>query len=183
MSDAVRRNETWTEPTRNLPLRFGSHPGRLAVTVALLITGGIALQFASAYTLGLLFWGVVGSAAAWIVVPARGWRRAIALGPGVFGVASLLAGAASGALIGLTLAAWLLVRERRAVTYVLVCVPVAVAVTLAQFFPDYGWGFVVAPILGATVVGCAWAARSLTAAAARRDSAFAQPDASRSPLK
>jgi len=153
----------WREPTDALPLRFGTHRGRHVAAALLLVAGGAVVQLGSVYTRELLVAGVVATVAGWVVVPSTGRRRVLATAPGLLGVASLLNGAGSGALVVLALGSWLLVRIRPPRSCVVLPVPVVVAVLLAQVFPQYDARPVVVVVIGATVVGCAWLARSLAA--------------------
>ncbi len=152
----------WREPTLLLPLRFGSYRTRYPVALGLLFTGGIALQFTSAYTLVLLAFGLCASVAGWIVLPAPGWRRVVAVGPALLGVASLLNGAQFGALLALTLAAWLLVRMRPLRSFIVLVLPTLASFVLGALFPQYGWGALVGAVMGVVLVASAWLARRLS---------------------
>lgn len=121
------------------------------------------MQFASAYTLGLLLAGVIATIAGWIVVPSPGWRRCVALPCGLIGGAALLNGAPSSGLIAFGLAAWLLVRMRPAICWTALGIPLLTSMILAPLFPQYGAGVLVAVIMGTAVIGSAWLARSLAA--------------------
>ena len=146
----------WADPTSGLPLRFGTHAVRLRLSLVLLFGGGVLVQLTSAYTLLIGVTGLVASVAGWCVVPAPGWRRALAVGPAVLGVAGLLGGASTGALVAFTLAAWLLVRLRPAASYVIIALPVASSIRLAQVFPQYGAGVIVAGSLALVLAVAAW---------------------------
>lgn len=147
------------EPAESLQLRFGSYRGRYLVALALLFAGGGMLQLASAYTLGLALAGFLASVAGWIVVPGPGARRAIVIVPAVLGVAALLGGAQAGVLLALTLASWLFVRMRPALTYLLLVVPVTASYLLGLAFPHYGDGVVVGAVLAVALIASAWLAR------------------------
>lgn len=129
---------------------------RTRVALGLLVGGGIALQLTSAYTLPLAIVGFTASVAGWVVVPARGWRRSLAVLPGVFGVAALLSGAGSAPLAAMTVAAWLLVRGRPAPSWVVLVLPIATGVVLGRVYTDYGAGVEIAVIVGITAIGSAW---------------------------
>lgn len=152
------------DPALAIPLRFGTHRSRYLLAIGLIFAGGILLQFSSAYTLGFTLAGAAATVAGWILVPAPGWRRALVAGPALFGVTALIGGAESGGLLALTLGGWLLVRMRPLVTFVVLAAPVAAAYGLAQLFPQYGYGALVASVLGLVVVGSAWLARMIAAA-------------------
>lgn len=146
-------------PAGATPLRFGTYRVRYLVAIGLLFAGGALLQFSSAYTLALTAIGLAASIAGWIVVPAPGGRRAAVLAPALLGVFALLGGAQSGGMLVLTLAAWLIVRMRPLVSFVVLVFPAAASYGLAQLFPHYGAGVVVAIAMTAVLVASAWAAR------------------------
>ena len=173
----------WREPASTLALRYGGYRARYVAALTLLFGGGAAVQLGSAYTLAALSIGVLASVAGWVVVPAAGWRRAVAVAPAVLGVAGLLAGAASGALLCLALAGWLLVRSRPLIGYLALVLPATAAAALAQVFPHYAGRAVVAAVLALVVVGAAWLARSLAAWNRPRFWAFFQRDRSARPVK
>ena len=145
-----------TDPTSHLRLRFGTHRVRLALSVALLYVGGILLQLTSAYTLLIGMLGLAASIAGWCLVPSPGWRRSLAVAPAILGVVGLIGGAAIGALLSLTLAGWLFVRLRPVVSYIVLVIPIIASIALAQLFPDYGSGVIVATLIGAVVAVSAW---------------------------
>ncbi|WP_165069749.1 hypothetical protein [Marisediminicola senii] len=151
----------WREPAGAVPLRYGSYPVRYRLSLAMLWAGGIALQFTSAYTLPIAVLGFAASIAGWIIVPSAGWRRIIAIGPGLLGVAAMLAGTQGAALSALAVAGWLLVRMRPARSYVVVILPAGLAIALAGVFPQYGNGTIVAGVIGAAVLASTWAAYGL----------------------
>ncbi len=157
-------NATFTEPTAHLPLRYGTHRARYIAALALLFGGGILLQFTSAYTLLFAITGFAASAAGWIVIPGKGWRRQLALLTGLLGVAGLLNGAASGVLLALTLAGWLLVRQRPLLSYLVIALPAITALRLGDTFPQYGAGLIVVTALGSVMIGSAWIARAIAQA-------------------
>ncbi|HEV7956070.1 MAG: hypothetical protein JWL94_318 [Microbacteriaceae bacterium] len=152
----------WREPTSSVPLRFGSYRYRYLGAVAALFVGGAALQFASVYTLPLALFGVAATVAGWVLVPAPGWRRFLAVGPALLGVASLLAGAQSGALLTLTLAAWLVVRMRPLHSFIVLLAPIAASLVLSSRFPQYGAGTVVCTVMGLVLTASAWLALNIT---------------------
>lgn len=152
----MRGGRTWHDPARDVRLRFGTFSARHFSALGLLFAGGIAVQLVSAYTLLLGLVGLAASIAGWIVVPSRGWRRCLAVLPGIFGVASLLNGALTGSLVALTLMAWLLVRMRPLASYPVIALPFAAGIVLGQIFPQYGAGAVVAAVLALTLIASAW---------------------------
>lgn len=161
---ATRTLEAVQEPARAIPLRFGTYRSRYLLAIGLLVAGGILLQFSSAYTLGFTLVGATATVAGWIIVPAPGWRRALVAGPALFGVAALIGGAQSGALLALALGGWLIVRMRPLLSFVVLVAPVTASYALAQLFPQYGYGALVGAALGAVLVASAWLARLIAVA-------------------
>jgi hypothetical protein len=135
---------------------------RSIVAIGLLVAGGIAVQLTSAYTLPIAVLGFAASVAGWIVVPARGWRRCLAVLPGLLGVAALLSGTDGAPLVALTVWAWLLVRERPVLSWVVLLLPVGVGVGLASVVTQYGQGVVVAAACGAGAISSAILARMVS---------------------
>lgn len=158
-----RSHPRWREPTKALPLRWGSYRGRLMSGIALIFVGGILIQLTSAYSLFVLPLGLFAHIVGWCILPGIGWRRVVGAGVSAVTMIVMLNGAPSTVFLVLPLACWLFIRQRPILSYAaLVILPVA-ALLLAQAFPDYGWGILVVSIAGAALVGSAWVARSLAA--------------------
>jgi len=153
----------WREPASLLPLRWGSYRGRCLGGLGLAFAGGLLIQLTSAYSLGVLPIGIFLHVAGWCILPGIGWRRVLAAGVSALMMIVLLNGAQATPFLAVTLAVWLLVRQRPVLSYVVVAIPPVGGLLLAQVFPDYGWGVVVLPIAGALLAGAAWLARSLAA--------------------
>lgn len=167
--------EGWNDRAAPLPLRYGSYRVRLVVAVTLLYGGGIALQLTSAYTLPIAVIGFVASVAGWVVVPASGWRRCVAVAPGVFGAAALLSGAASASLVAVSIAAWLFVRRRPAVTWAVLVLPIVAGVVLGGVYTQYGAGVEVAIVMGAVSIGSTWLAALVSRRIESRRGARSEP--------
>lgn len=121
------------------------------------------MQFTSAYSLGVLPVGLLLHITGWCILPGIGRRRVLASGVSALMMIVLLNGAAATGLLAIPLAAWLLVRQRPLLSFVVLAVPLLASVPLTQLFPDYGWGAVVLPIAGVVLAGAAWLGRSLAA--------------------
>ncbi|GAA3732974.1 hypothetical protein GCM10022239_06620 [Leifsonia bigeumensis] len=153
----------WREPASLLPSRWGSYRGRYLGGLTLAFTGGLLIQLTSTYSLGVLPIGIFLHVAGWCILPGVGWRRVLASGASVLVMIILLNGAQATPFLAVTLAAWLLVRQRPLVSYLTLALPPVGGLLLAQMFPDYGWGAVVLPVAGALLAGAAWLGRSLAA--------------------
>lgn len=157
----------WREPTRRLKLRWGTYRARYLTGIALIFVGGALVQFTSTYSLLILPLGLGAHITGWCILPGIGWRRVLAAGAGALTTIFLLNGAPGTVFLVIPLAAWLLLRQRPFLSYSALVIPLAAALSLTQFFPDYGWGVVVLSFAGATLVGSAWLARSLAAMSGR----------------
>lgn len=158
-----RARSGWREPTSRLPLRWASYRSRYLAGVALILVGGLLVQLTSAYSLAVLPIGIVLHVTGWWILPGIGWRRVLASGVGALTTIVLLNGAPATVFLVFPLAAWLLVRQRPLVSYVVLAIPLLASIPLAQSFPEYGWGAVVLPIAGVVLAGSAWLGRSLAA--------------------
>lgn len=153
----------WREPTSRLSLRWASYRSRYLAGLALVLVGGLLVQFTSTYSLAVLPIGIALHVTGWCILPGVGWRRVLASAVGALTTIVMLNGAPATVFLAFPLAAWLFVRQRPPVSYVVLAVPLLASIPLAQSFPDYGWGAVVLPIAGVVVAGSAWLARSLAA--------------------
>ncbi len=121
------------------------------------------MQLTSTYSLAVLPVGIVLHVTGWCILPGVGWRRVLASGVGALTTIVLLNGAPATVFLAFPLAAWLFVRQRPPVGYLVLAIPLLVSIPLAQSFPDYGWGVIVLPIAGIVLAVSAWLARSLAA--------------------
>jgi len=150
---------TFVEPTRALPLRWGSYRFRYLSGLSLITSGAIAIQGASAYVGYPLAIGTLAHVVGWWIMPAAGWRRIWVVLPSLLSVIILLMGPAAIGLLAVPLASWLLVRHRPAVT-MLVAVPVLViGILLRQVYAEYDGMLPALAVMGVLVVAAAWAAR------------------------
>jgi hypothetical protein len=152
-------------------LRWGSYRGRYLAGLALILVGAVVVQLTSAYSLMVLPLGLLLHITGWCIVPGIGRRRVSAAAASALMMVVLLNGALATAFLAIPLAAWLFVRQRPLVSYVVLAIPLLASIPLAQLFPDYGWGAVVLPIAGALLAGAAWLGRSLAAMSGRSPAA------------
>lgn len=164
MADGPAR---WREPTRFVPLRWGTWTGRSWGGLWLILAGGVAVAGSNAQASWLAAAGLIAHLAGWSVLPARGWRRVVVLMPSAFAVFALLAGPGYLAVLVIPLLCWFLVRHRSWRVYPLAAFQVATGVVLARLFPDYDGMLLAASIALLVAVCAAWAARAVEAASAR----------------
>ena len=137
---------------------WGQQRVRFAVALGMLFAGGLIVQTTSVFALWLMLLGAIVHAAGWAIVPGKGWRRSVAVVPGVVTMVLILNGASAMAALAMPLAAWLLVRERAALAYLVLGIPILTASILAQFLAQYGQGALVLLIAGIMLVASAWLA-------------------------
>lgn len=154
---------SWREPTRNLPLRWGSYVTRQILGICLIFAGGLVVQLTSAYSLIVLPLGLAAHIFGWLILPAIGWRRVFGAVAGSLAVIVLLNGASATWALAFPLAAWFLIRQRPVLSYLALVLPVGTMFVLEQLYPDYGWGVIVLSIAGVVVSGAAWLGRTLVA--------------------
>ena len=159
----------WREPTSLLALRWGTYRGRYLAGMLLIVGGAIQLQGSNTYTLPLLLIGTTAHIVGWSIMPARGWRRMLAIVPSTTLIWLLLAGPASVWLLVLPFLCWLLVSHRPLLSYVTVLLPLANGFIVPQFSMEYS-GVPLALLVSMSVfVAAAWLAR-LIAVSARASS-------------
>ena len=149
----------WVEPSRSLPLRWGTYRGRYLAGLGLIISGLICLQGANV-NFGLpLGIGTLAHVVGWWVMPAAGWRRLWAVLPSLVAAFILLIGPAGVAILAAPLASWLLVRHRPAVTFLLPVALFAVGMALREYVSEYSAMIPALAIVGGLLVVFAWGAR------------------------
>lgn len=163
MSDAGA-DGTWREPTSLLPLRWGAYRTRLAGGLLLIVAGNLAFAGgggSSAFANALLVLGPIAHITGWLVLPAAGWRRVVAMAVANFAMIFLLSGPGWLGATTLGYLGWLLVRHRPLASYATVLfVPVA-AHFAGQFFPTYRGMLGALALVGGTIVASAFAARAV----------------------
>lgn len=151
------------EPSRSVPLRWGTYRGRYLAGVGLIVSGLICVQGANV-TFGLpLGLGAGAHVIGWWIMPAAGWRRIWAVLPSLVAALILLIGPAGVAILAAPLASWLLVRHRPAITFVLPVLLFAIGMGLREFFSEYSAMLPALGIMGALLVAFAWSARLIAA--------------------
>lgn len=157
----------WVEPTRALPLRWGHYIDRYGFGLILIIAGGVQLQGSNTWSLPLLLIGTLAHALGWVIMPARGWRRMVAVVPATAQIWILLTGPLAAWTFVVPYLCWLLVRHRPARSYVTVLFPLANGFLLPRFFVEYSAIIPALAISLAVVVASAWLARMLAASPER----------------
>jgi hypothetical protein len=157
------RAERWQEPASRLPLRWGNYTDRYLAGILLIVGGGIQLQGSNTWALPLLLIGTIVHALGWSIMPARGWRRIVAVGPATGQIWVLLAGPLSVWSLTIPYLCWLLVRHRPLRSYVTVLFPIANGFVIPHFFLEYSGMPLALAISMCVFVGSAWIARALAA--------------------
>ncbi len=158
---ATTASPRFVEPTRALPLRWGSYRARLLAGGASIVVGVSSVLFTSSYSLPFLAVGALLQTAGWIILPARGWRRLVAIGPCLLVSSVMLAGADFAVLSTLFLAGWLLVRQRPPLAWLSLVVPLAAGIACGTWFTSYEQNWAVFALSGAAVLAGAAVARAL----------------------
>ncbi len=153
----------WREPTSLVRLRWGTYRGRYLAGILLIVGGAVQLQGSNTYTLPLLLIGASAHAVGWSIMPARGWRRVVALIPSSAIIWLLLTGPLSMWMLSVTFLAWLLVRHRPLRSYLTVIFPIANGLIIPQFFTEYSQMFPALAISMSVFVASAWLARVIAA--------------------
>lgn len=151
----------WREPTVSLPLRWGGYRLRYSLAVTLVLAGGLVMQAGSVYAPQLITIGIAAHIAGWLVLPARGARRASVAIPSALLVGGLLFGTAASILLVIPLALWMYLRQRPALSYLALLLPISSGLVLTQLYPQYGHGAIVVFVSLGVIVASAWMARSI----------------------
>ena len=152
---------SWRGPAALLPLHWGRYSDRYAAGIVLIVSGGIQIQSSTTWTLPLLCLGLLAFITGWSIMPARGWRRVLAIIPTTVAICLLLAGPQLVWILTVPYLCWLSVRHRPPRSYLTVLFVVANGVVIPQFFDEYS-GMLPALAISMTVfVGSAWAAAFL----------------------
>lgn len=149
----------WVEPSRSVPLRWGTYRGRYLGGLGLIISGLICLQGANV-NFGLpLGIGTLAHVIGWWLMPAAGWRRIWSVLPSLLAAFILLIGPEGVGILAAPLASWLLVRHRPVVTFVLPVALLAIGIALREYFSEYSAMIPALAIMGTVLVVFAWGAR------------------------
>lgn len=149
----------FVEPTRTLQLRWGTYGFRYLSGLSLIVSGGVAIQGASAHVGFPLAIGALAHTVGWWLMPAAGWRRIWVVLPSLLCTIILLMGPAAVGLLAVPLASWLLVRHRPAITMLFAVPVLAVGVLLRGVFAEYEGMLPALAVMGVVMAACAWAAR------------------------
>jgi hypothetical protein len=154
---AMRRSE----PTRRIPLRFGTYESRYLGGLLYLAAGTVILISTNTYTIGFLLLGTVAHCFGWAILPATGPRRLWAFWPSLLAIWLMLTGPQILFVMAATLLGWLVVRERPLRTYLVLLFPIASGVIMAYSFHSNHYEPLAFGIESIVVVGSAWLARLL----------------------
>ena len=149
------------EPTRRIPLRWGTYQSRYLGGLLYLIAGTVILISTNTYTIGFLLLGTLAHCFGWAILPATGARRLWAFWPSLLGIWLMLTGPQILFVMTATLLGWLLVRERPLRAYVVLLFPIASGVIMAYSFHSNHAEPLAFAIETAIVVTSAWLARLL----------------------
>ena len=150
---------TFVEPTRALPLRWGSYRLRYFSGLSLIVSGAIAIQGASAYVGFPLALGILAHVVGWWVMPAAGWRRIWVVLPSLLGVIILLPGPGYVGILVVPVICWLIVRHRPAITLLLALPVLVVGLLLRNFYSEYDGMLEALAVMGVLIAVCVWLAR------------------------
>jgi hypothetical protein len=153
----------WSEPTRAIPLRWGTYPLRYIAALVLVLGGAILVQPTSVYSGYLFEIGVPAQLLGWIIIPSGGARRAWFALPATLCSCLLLIGSAGTFALVVPLVSWLAIRHRPAFSYLVLVLPIVSAIVLVSLFPQYGDGVIVGVVSFVVLVGSSWLARAIAA--------------------
>ena len=146
----------------HLPLRWGTARIRTVWGSILIVSGAVGIAGATTTVLWQLFLpGAIAHVAGWCLMPAAGWRRAVAIALSTPAALLLLTGPRFIGVLVLPYIAWLLVRNRPPRSYPTVAFVLAGAVILPRIYADYAG---MLPALGielAIVAASAWVAAAV----------------------
>jgi hypothetical protein len=149
------------EPTRRIPLRWGTYESRYLGGLLYIIAGTLVLLSTNTYTIGFLLLGTVAHCFGWAILPATGARRLWAFGPSLLAIWLMLTGPQILFAMAAVLLGWLLVRGRPLRSYVVLLFPIASGVIMAYSFHSNHDEPLAFGIESTVVVGSAWLARLL----------------------
>jgi hypothetical protein len=146
------------EPTRRIPLRWGTYESRYVGGLLYIGAGLLILLSTNTYTIGFLLLGTVAHCFGWAILPATGGRRLWAFWPSLLAVWLMLTGPQILFVMAAPLLGWLLVRERPLRSYLVLLFPIAAGVIMAySFHSNHDEPFALG-VESLVVVACAWLA-------------------------
>lgn len=158
----------WSEPTRNLPLRWGSYLPRYVVGLSAIVAGVAATNLTSTYSLWFLFIGPLVQGIGWLCLPSAVWRRMLVVLPCMVAGLVPLAGPDFVGAFAVLLAAWLLVRHRPVVSYLTVVAPITASIVAKISLHGYSQTAIALFLCTGVSVASAWGARELARWSAER---------------
>jgi hypothetical protein len=151
----------FSEPTRRIPLRWGTYTSRYIGGLLYIIAGLVVLLSSNTYALGFLLLGTIAHCFGWAILPATGARRLWAFWPSLLAIWLMLTGPQILFVMAAPLLGWLLVRERPFRSYVVLLFPIAAGVVMAYSFHSNHDEPLALTVECVVVVACAWLARWL----------------------
>lgn len=168
VSDTEPVRGPWVEPASRLQLHWGRYRPRLGFGLAAIVVGTACIQLTSTYSLLFLLAGSLLQPLGWALLPTPVGRRAAVVLP-VLGFTWLMLGGASFAwCFVVPLAAWLLVRLRPAISYVVLVLPIVSGIILSGVIADYSQQVITLLVSTIVTVAAAWLARWIAIAWSRR---------------
>jgi hypothetical protein len=164
-TDGTTLARRWREPSSLLSLHWGDYRDRYLWGLILIVGGAILLQGANNWTPPLLLIGTAANVTGWAILPARGWRRLLAVAPATGQIWLLLTGPQSMWTLVVPYLCWLVVRHRPATAYLTALFPIANGFIIPQFFNEYSGMPLALAISMAVFVGSAWLARLIAQSA------------------
>ncbi len=152
---------SFVEPTRALPLRWGSYTERYLAGLALIVSGAIALQGSSATVGYPLAIGSLAHALGWWIMPTAGWRRIWVVLPSLLVTWVLLIGPAGVGLLAASFAAWLLVRQRPLLSYLFALPVLGAGILIRSVVWEFSDMIPALAVMGVVIAACAWGARGI----------------------
>ncbi|HYI32588.1 MAG TPA: hypothetical protein VEX88_03910 [Glaciibacter sp.] len=149
---------TWTDPVIRAPRAWGWNHVRYAAGLALIACGVVGTVLSSTYSLWFLLAGPVVNGLGWMVLPGSLWRRIAVLLPCMLGGLLLLAGPQFAGGFALLVAGWLVVRNRPALSYLAVLLPVGASFASKEFLHDYSQNGVMLAVGAIISIGATWLA-------------------------
>lgn len=163
-------------------MRWGRYEARWTTGLACIVLGTGVVQLTTAYSLPFLLLGALAQAVGWATMPASMPRRVVATLPAIAASILLLArGASFTVFFVVLLAAWLLVRQRPAISYLVVVLPFVASLLLANVVTGYSDAWLSIGTATLVVIASAWVARwlAMLAPLRRRSPAAASPEPSK----
>lgn len=155
----------WHEPTRDIPLRWGTYRGRYLAGLLFIVSGSLALQGANPHILYLLLAGTVFHTVGWAIMPSQGWRRLVVVAPNIAVTWLLLTGPQSVWMLAVPYLSWLLVRQRPLRSYITLLFVLCASIITVQLLHEYAAMPLALAVSGVALTASAWVARLLATTA------------------